>query len=79
MFPYLSLCSDGVSLKTSVCFLSVSQLEERFEIRKQILEDVQSKRLETFCLSVDLDAQSLTCFFLICTLSFHFQFRARWS
>lgn len=28
----------------SVCFLLVSQLEERFEIRKQILEDVQSKR-----------------------------------
>lgn len=54
-------------------FLSVSQLEERFEIRKQILDDVQSKRLEnvechlnpTVNISVDLDVFKVCFLFTV--------------
>ncbi|KAM8859407.1 autophagy-related protein 16-1 isoform 2-T2 [Spinachia spinachia] len=36
-----------LSLRTCACFLLVSRLEERFEIRQQIVDDVQSRSLET--------------------------------
>ncbi|KAM8859406.1 uncharacterized protein AB9W97_019469 isoform 1-T1 [Spinachia spinachia] len=35
-----------LSLRTCACFLLVSRLEERFEIRQQIVDDVQSRRSE---------------------------------